>query len=59
MNLIAYINECRVKRAKELLRDSNLKIYEVSQEVGFENPHYFSRIFKRHTGMTPYEYRSK
>lgn len=57
--LVNYISGCRIERAKELLKYSNEKIYEIARQVGYENPHYFSRIFKKHTGLTPYEYKAK
>ncbi len=58
-NLSDYITEMRVERAKLLLQDYKLKIYDVSSAVGFESPHYFTRFFKKSTGLTPYEYRRK
>lgn len=48
-----YINKMKVKKAQELLAKSNLKIYQVSEELGFDNPQYFSRVFKKYTGHTP------
>jgi two-component system response regulator YesN len=53
-------NEClidyRIERAKELLKDSRYKIYEVSGKVGYKDVKYFSQIFKKITGMSPSEY---
>lgn len=48
-----YINKMKVKKAQELLAKSNLKIYQVSEELGFDNSQYFSRVFKKYTGHTP------
>lgn len=48
-----YLKRERVKKAKELLLTSNLKIYEVSLAVGFTNAKYFGYIFKQETGFTP------
>ncbi len=56
-NLNAYLNECRIKRAKQLLRGSNRKIYDVCTMVGYSSLKYFYKIFKSVTGMTPSEYR--
>lgn len=56
-SLIAYINQVRVEKAKELLRNSNDKIYLIAEEVGFSSQPYFIRVFKNVTGMSPNEYR--
>ncbi|MFP4976940.1 response regulator [Paenibacillus sp. CN-4] len=57
INLSEYIDNCRAGKAKELLRESNLKIREVALIVGYEAAHSFTRFFKKTTGMTPQEYR--
>ncbi|WP_312476332.1 response regulator [Neobacillus sp.] len=49
--------EKRISRAKELLRGSQLKIYEVASLSGFPNFKHFCRVFKEHTGRTPKEFR--
>lgn len=49
----------RIDRAKELLRNTALKSYEIADMVGYQDPHYFSYIFKKKTGASPKEYRSK
>ena len=49
----------RMEKAKELLGDNKYKLYDVSIEVGYENPSYFSRQFKKYTGLTPSEYRNQ
>lgn len=53
-----YLNSVRIDNAKELLKNTSLKNYEISQVVGFEDPSYFNEIFKRMTGMTPSEYKN-
>ena len=55
--LIDYLNEVRLEKAKKLLMDVQYKVYEVADLVGITNPHYFSKIFKKHAGMTPKEFR--
>jgi two-component system response regulator YesN len=59
INYTKYLNNLRVKHAKDLLRDVRLKIYMISDMVGFEDTRYFSRIFRTYTGYTPTEYQKK
>lgn len=54
-----YIGECRVERAKDLLRNSEIRISDVAGAVGIDNFPYFSTIFKKYTGLTPNEYRQR
>lgn len=56
-NLSQYINEMRIERAKELLINSNLKIYEVAKAVGYYTVSNFNRFFKKEVNITPGEYR--
>ena len=49
----------RMEKAKELLRTTKLKIYEVGIRVGYADSTHFSRVFKNHENMSPYEYREK
>lgn len=51
-----YLNSYRVKIAKDLLQNSNLKINEVSEKVGCSNVNTFIRIFKKYEGMSPGQY---
>jgi len=55
-NIIDYMNEFRIKKAKEFLDMDKYKIYEISEMVGIQNPHYFSTLFKKYTGISPTEY---
>ncbi len=50
------IRQARIRKAKELLPDPNLNVSEVAYDVGFSDPNYFSRIFKKEVGMSPSEY---
>lgn len=56
-NFVDYLNETRINRAKELLKDMRLKTYEVAQMVGIPDAHYFSKIFKKYTDKTPTDYK--
>ena len=56
-NFVEYLNEVRIDKAKELLKDNKYKTYEVAELVGIQDPHYFSKIFKKYVNMTPTEYK--
>lgn len=53
------LNCVRVERAKQLLQDKSLTAYKIGEMVGIGNATYFIRVFKKYTGETPNEYRSK
>lgn len=55
-NFIDWLSMMRVKKAKELFNSSNLSIKEVCYMIGYKDPNYFSRIFKKRVGITPSEY---
>ena len=58
-NLSTYIQNTRIERAKILLRTTDKKAYEIAEEVGIYDPVYFSKIFKKATGLKPREYRNQ
>ncbi|HEU4324603.1 MAG TPA: substrate-binding domain-containing protein [Roseiflexaceae bacterium] len=51
------LNRFRILKAQELLRRSPASIAEVAAQVGFDDPAYFSRMFRKHTGLSPQAYR--
>lgn len=53
-----YITIQKVTKSKQLLKETNLKIYEISDKLGFENSFYFSKVFKKITGISPKDYRN-
>jgi two-component system response regulator YesN len=57
-SLHSFAEKTRIKRAKDLLREENLNITEISSKLSYENSQYFARAFKRNTGMTPGEWRN-
>jgi two-component system response regulator YesN len=57
LNYIDYLTECRIERAKSLMCDSELSLKEITYEVGYNDPNYFSRVFRRVYGISPTEYR--
>jgi two-component system response regulator YesN len=52
-SFITYINELRIKKAVELLKDTDMSIKETAQKVGYNNLNYFYKTFKAVTGITP------
>lgn len=54
---IQYITNIRINKAKSLLSSSSLSVSEISDLIGYENPLYFSRIFKKNVGVSPLAYR--
>lgn len=57
VNFSAYLNEFRVEKARQLIRDSRLSLKDVGTAVGYADANYFTRVFKRLIGQTPSEYR--
>lgn len=57
VNLSDYMDELKIRKAKELLKREELKIAEVGCLIGYEMPQSFTRFFKKWTGLTPQEYR--
>ncbi|MFD2611318.1 response regulator [Paenibacillus gansuensis] len=53
-----YILQLRMEKAAHWLRNTHEKIYEIAMKLGYHNPNYFAKTFKKHFGMTPQEYRS-
>ena len=53
---VEYITETRIAAAKRLLEKGDKKVYEIAQELGFESSFYFSKVFKKVTGLSPREY---
>lgn len=58
-NLFDDILGKRIEKAKEYMDSTDWKIYEVSEAVGFDDTGYFSRVFKKYSGMSPKEYKNK
>jgi len=54
---VEYLNHVRIKEAQRLLRDSNLKVLRISEQVGFESIAHFGRVFKQTVGLSPTQYR--
>ncbi|MDQ0116617.1 response regulator [Paenibacillus harenae] len=54
-----YIHKQRMVKAAEMLKDDSLKIYAISEQLGFKNAAYFSKVFREEFGMTPNEFREQ
>lgn len=52
-----YLARTRVAQARKLLRTTNQMISEIALQCGYKDPHYFSIIFRKHTGLTPQQFR--
>jgi two-component system response regulator YesN len=52
-NFIDYITEIRIAQAEKLIRESRMNIKEIAFAVGYQDPNYFSKIFKKITGLSP------
>ncbi len=52
-----YLTNLRMEKAKELLRTTPLKSFEISSQIGYNDPHYFSYVFKKHTNLSPKQFR--
>jgi two-component system, response regulator YesN len=59
MSIPDYINLVRIKKAKELIMGTTMKIYEISEYVGFKSPVHFNIVFKKLVYSSPLEFRSK
>ncbi|WDM24195.1 response regulator transcription factor [Paenibacillus polymyxa] len=55
-SIVDHITHIRMKKAKELLLSGNRKLTEIAESVGYSDPNYFSKCFKKRFGMTPTEY---
>ena len=58
-NFNTYLDMVRIRKAKELLVDRQYRVYEISDRVGYKNPDYFYKKFKKYVGITPAEYRKQ
>ena len=56
---LTFVNSVKIEKAKELLKDPEIRSYQIGEMLGYSTPKYFSRLFKTQTGMTPSEYRRK
>ena len=57
-SFIDYLTELRIEKSMKLLANENISIKEICQKNGYNDPNYYSKAFKKITGMTPTEYRT-
>ncbi|WP_347401611.1 helix-turn-helix transcriptional regulator [Clostridium beijerinckii] len=53
INFSEYVNKCRIDVAKELLSTGEMNVKEVCYKVGYNDPNYFSKVFKKYEGVSP------
>jgi len=59
LSCIQYLAKLRMEKAKQLLHGTDLKICEIAERVGYENPLYFSSYFKKRVGMNPSDFKEE
>lgn len=59
VNYIDFLTACRMEKARALLGNPALSLKQIAYEVGYRDPNYFSRVFKRTTGVSPRDYRRR
>ncbi|UJF36060.1 response regulator [Paenibacillus hexagrammi] len=57
MNYIDYLTDCRMETAKQLMQETDKSLKEITYEVGYHDPNYFSRVFRKIVGHSPTDYR--
>lgn len=59
ITVMDYVTKVRLEEAKKLLRNHNYNIDEISEKLGYSDPSYFSRVFKRYEGVSPKQFRQQ
>lgn len=59
MGFAAYLLNLRLEHAKKLLKESHLKLWQIAEQSGFNDYHYFSKVFKKNCNVSPAEYRKQ
>jgi len=57
VNLVDYVTTCRMTKAAEMLTETRLPVEQIARALGYNTPHYFSKRFREHYGLTPNQYR--
>jgi len=56
-SFVTYLNKLRINKSKQLLQENELNIGQICYDVGYNDPNYFTRVFKEYENMTPSQYR--
>ena len=56
-SVMDYYTDLKIKEAKKLIKDNNLNVKEIAEKLCFDTPNYFSKTFKKKTGVTPSQYK--
>ncbi|GIN61675.1 hypothetical protein J27TS8_16680 [Robertmurraya siralis] len=59
INFVNYVTKRKMEKAKELLESTDLPVINIAMELNFQEPNYFSKVFKKVVGLTPSEYRKR
>ncbi len=59
VNYIDFLTECRIEKAKRLMADPGKSLKEIAIEVGYHDPNYFSKVFKKTSELSPTDYRKR
>lgn len=59
INFVKYVTERKMDKAKELLKDNDVPIVNIAFEIGYPEPSYFTKVFKKVENMTPSQYRNQ
>ncbi|WP_058308162.1 response regulator [Gracilibacillus massiliensis] len=59
ISYIDYLTKCRIRKAKEYIQQNQMSLKEISLTVGYKDPNYFSRVFKKNCGISPSQYKEQ
>lgn len=57
--VVTYLTELRIEKARSLLAHTGMAVLEISETVGYSDENYFGKVFKKHTGLSPLQYRKQ
>ncbi|MFR9235767.1 MAG: helix-turn-helix domain-containing protein, partial [Eisenbergiella massiliensis] len=57
LNFVDYVNQFRLRKAKELLENTSYNISQIAELVGYSSANSFSKVFKKYNGISPAQYR--
>ena len=57
-SIMDYYTHLKIERAKILIKSGEMSVSEIAELLGYSSIHYFSRVFKKKTGLSPTEYKS-